>query len=165
VATIEGARLAQTIHVKTAEMIRLCEGLGNEMASRSPSGRWSPKQIISHISGPDGIGFMPAIRRILEQDTPRIDIVAEDPFFTERRAKMTMKEVIAEFAQEYEKIAVFLEHASEEQLARKVHIPLFRETPLGEYLTLSKFIGAICGWHLEFHTNHMKEVLQALGKT
>ena len=163
-AAIEGAQLAQTIHAKTAEMIRLCEGLGDETATRSPAGRWSPKQIISHISGPDGIGFMPAIRRILEEDTPRIDIVAEDPFFTERRAKLPLQELITEFAQEYEKIAVFLEQASEEQLARKVHIPLFRETPLGEYLTLSKFIGAICGWHLEFHTNHMKEVLQALDK-
>ena len=106
---------------------------------------------------------MPAIRRVLEEDTPRIDIVAEDPFFTERRAKLTMQELFSEFAEEYERIAVFLDHASEDQLARTVHIPLFRETPLGEYLTLGKFIGAICGWHLEFHLKHVKEVLQALG--
>jgi hypothetical protein len=164
-ATIDGTQLSQTIQAKTAEMIRLCEGLDDETASRSPSGRWTPKQIITHISGPDGIGFMPAIRRILEQDTPRIDIVAEDPFFTERRAQMPMKELIAEFVQEYAKIAGFLEHASEEQLVRKAHIPLFKDTPLGEHPTLAAFISALAGWHLDFHINHMKEVLQTLKKT
>ena len=130
-ATIEGTQLSQTIHAKTAEMSRLCEGLDEETASRSLSGRWTPRQIITHISGPDNIGFMPAIRRILEQDTPRIDIVAEDPFFTDRRAQMSMKDLVDEFVQEYEKIAAFLEHASGEQLARKAHIPLFKDTPPG----------------------------------
>ncbi len=164
-AEIDGTQLSQTVHAKTAEMMALCAAMSEETASCAPAGRWSPKQIITHVSGPDGIGFMPAVRHILEQDTPRIDIVAEDPFFTERRQKLPMQELIAEFAQEYEKIAVFLAHASEEQLARKAHIPLFKDTPLGEYPTLGSFISALAGWHLDFHINHMKEVLQALGKT
>ncbi len=164
-AEIDGTQLSQTVHAKTAEMMALCAAMSEETASCAPVGRWSPKQIITHVSGPDGIGFMPAIERILKEDTPRIDIVAEDPFFTERRAKLPLQELITEFVQEYEKIAVFLERASEKQLARKAHIPLFRETPLGEYPTLASFISALAGWHLDFHINHMKEVLQALGKT
>jgi len=159
------SELSRTVREKMAELARICNGLSEEKAAQAPPGRWSPKQIISHVSGPDGIGFMPAIERILKEDTPRIDIVAEDPFFTERRSKLPLQELITEFVQEYEKIAVFLERASEEQLARKAHIPLFRETPLGEYPTLASFISALAGWHLDFHINHMKEVLQALGKT
>jgi len=163
-ATEQGTQLSQTVLNKMLELRNICEGLSEESASKAPAGRWTPKQIITHISGPDGIGFMPAIRRILEQDTPRIDIVAEDPFFTDRRAHMSMKELIAEFVQEYEKIAGFLEHASEGQLARKAHIPLFKDTPLGEYPTLATFIGALVEWHMDFHIKHMKEVLQALGQ-
>jgi len=49
-------------------MKKVCEAMTEETASEAPQGRWSPKQIISHISGPDGIGLMPAITLILEQD-------------------------------------------------------------------------------------------------
>ena len=162
--TFEGTQLSQTIRAKTAEIKKLCERLREDIASHAPSGRWSPKQIISHISGPDGIGFIPSIRRILEQDTPRLDMVAEDPFFTERRSGMTMKELLAEFEQEYLRIADMLTEASKEQLARKAHIPLFKNTPLGEYPTLATFIGALVEWHTDFHIKHMKEVLEALGQ-
>jgi len=162
-STFEGAQLAQTIRSKTEEMKKVCEAMTEETASEAPQGRWSPKQIISHISGPDGIGLMPAITLILEQDTPRVDLVAENPFFTDRRSRMSMTDLLSEFEQEYHRIADFLANASEDQLRRKAHIPLFKDTPLGEYPTLATFIGALGEWHMEFHLNHLKEVLQALG--
>lgn len=161
----EGMELAEIIRRNVSEMRKLCEGLSEEVASRAPSGRWSAKQIISHLSGPDGIGFMPVIRTILEQDTPKIDIVAEEPFFGDRRSRMTMKELLAEFEKEYEGIAQVMAGAPEEQLARKAHIPLFKDTPLGEYPTLATFIGALGEWHMEFHLNHLKDILQALGNS
>ena len=162
-STFEEAQLAQIIRAKTEEMKKVCEAMTEETASEAPQGRWSPKQIISHISGPDGIGLMPAITLILEQDIPRVDLVAEDPFFTDRRSRMSMTDLLSEFEQEYHRIADFLANASEDQLRRKAHIPLFKDTPLGEYPTLAAFIGALGEWHMEFHLNHMKEVLQALG--
>ena len=162
-STFEGAQLAQIIRAKTEEMKKVCEAMTEETASEAPQGRWSPKQIISHISGPDGIGLMPAITLILEQDTPRVDLVAEDPFFTDRRSRLSMTDLLSEFEQEYHRIADFLANASEDQLRRKAHIPLFKDTPLGEYPTLATFIGALGEWHMEFHLNHLKEVLQALG--
>jgi len=163
--TAEGIALASTIRNRTEELQKICEGLTEEIASRSPADRWSPKQIISHISGPDSIGFMPAIDLILKQDTPRIDIVAEDPFSTERRSKLTMKELLSEAVKEYAKIADLMSTLSADQLNRKAHIPLFKDTELGEYPSLAAFISGLCGWHLEFHINHLKEVLKALGVT
>jgi hypothetical protein len=58
-ATPEGARLAQTIRQRLEEMNRLCEGLDEATASRAPADRWSPKEILSHLSGPEGMGLMP----------------------------------------------------------------------------------------------------------
>jgi hypothetical protein len=164
-ATDEGIELARTIRSRMEELQKTCEGLNEEIASRAPAGKWSPKQIISHISGQDGIGFIPAIDLILKQDTPRIDIVAEDPFYTERRAKLTMKELLAEAGREYATIAELLLTLSADQLKRKAHIPLFKDTGLGEYPTLAMFVGGIGEWHMEFHINHLKEVLKALGYT
>ena len=106
---------------------------------------------------------MPAMRRILEEDTPEIEIVAEDPFFSPRRSRMTMKELLAAFEREYEGMAKLMAEASPEQLARKAYIPLFKDTPLTAYPTLSAFVSGLAGWHMNFHLAHMKEILQALG--
>ncbi len=161
--TPEGVRLSQVIHQKMEELRRLCKGIDEKTASRAPAGRWSPKEILSHVCGPEGVGLFPSIQTILDKDTPRLDIKAEDPFFTEKRRQMTLKELLLEFEREYNHIAEVVEGLSEEQLSRKAHIPLLKETPIGEYPTLAMWIGAIGGFHLGSHIDHMKEILQALG--
>ena len=163
--THEGARLAGSIRQKIEEMDELCKKLGEETASRAPEGRWSPKQIISHLCGPEGVGLLPALKLILEQDTPLIDLKAEDPFFTGKRTGMTMSELLAEFRKEYLQIADLVAGLSEVQLQRKAHIPMLRESELGEYPTLASFVGGLTDYHLDFHIKHMQEIMQVLGVT
>ena len=161
-STPEGIRLADTIRQKVAELKRLCEGLSEETASRAPEGRWTPKEIVSHLCGPEGVGLLSSLRLILEKDTPRLDIEGANPYFTGKRTQMTLSKLLDEFEKEYNQIADFVSGLSEEQLSRKAHIPVFKETPMGEYPTLAIFVGALAGHHMEFHINHMKEILQAL---
>ncbi len=66
----ETMRLSRIIRQKTEEMVRLCEGIDKALASRAPTDRWSPKQIISHLCGPEGTSVIAAVRAFLEQDTP-----------------------------------------------------------------------------------------------
>jgi hypothetical protein len=162
-ASQEGTRLAQLIREKLAEVNRLCQGLDEATASRAPEGRWTPKEIISHLSGPEGVGLLPALQAILEQDTPLIDIEAANPYYTGKRTKMTFAELLAEFNGEYGRIANLMETLSEEQLARKAHIPLFKELPIGEYPSLGMFVQALAEFHLVDHTTQMGEILQGLG--
>jgi len=138
-----GQALAEVVRQKMEEMTRLCENIGEETASRAPAGRWSPKEIISHLCGPEGAGLVPAVRLYLEQDTPLLDIEAEDPFFTGKRPGMTYAELLEEFKKEYTQIADLVTGLSEAELGRKAHIPLFRETDLGEYPTLATYHMAI----------------------
>jgi hypothetical protein len=162
-ATGEGERMAREIRDNIERMSRLCSGIDEETASRGPAGRWSPKEIISHICGPEDRGMMPAVRAILDKDTPLLDMEPENPFFTGRRKTMKLAELIALMRTEYGMIAELSSGLSEEQLGRKARIPMFKETPLGEYPTLGAFISAMGEWHFDFHITHMKEVLQALG--
>ncbi len=97
----QAAQLSQLIRQKMDEMKKLCEGLDEKTASRAPSKRWSPKQILSHLCGPDGVGLIPAIQTILQQDTPRLDLHPGNPFFTERRSGMSVAELLKEFEGEY----------------------------------------------------------------
>lgn len=164
-ASQQAAQLSQVIRQKVDEMKRLSEGIDEKTASRAPSGRWSPKQILSHICGPDGVGLIPAIQTILQQDTPRLDLDPGNPFFTERRSKMTVAELLKEFEGEYIRLADLVAGLSDEQLARKAHVPALKETPVGESPTLAIWVTALAERHIGFHLDHMKEILAELSAT
>jgi len=67
--TAEGAQLSIVICQKMEEMKALCKGIDEDAASRAPAGRWSPKEILSHLCGPEGVGISTTIQTILEKDT------------------------------------------------------------------------------------------------
>jgi hypothetical protein len=159
----EGIELAEIIRKKVAELSELCEGLDEAVASRAPKGRWSPKEIISHVSGREGEGFIPAIEAFLKQETPLLDLEAANPFFTGKRRQKTMAELLSEMKGEYERMAEVVSGLSPDQLARKARVPLFKETPIGEYPTLAVFVRALAEHHVSYHIDHMKEILGELG--
>jgi len=161
--TTDSERIAESIRKNVEVMERLCSGVDEATASKKPADRWSPKEIISHLCGREGIGMLPAVRSFIEQDTPRMDLHPEDPFFTGSRARMTFSGLLDTFGREYRQIADFVADLSAEQLQRKAHVPAFKDAPMGEYPTLADFLGVLAEHHLEFHINHMKEILQALG--
>ena len=162
--TARGNQLAQDILQKVAALKQVCQGVGEDLASRAPEGRWSPKQIISHLCGPEGAGHLPILRAFIDNETPMIDLDVENPFFTENRARMSLGELMAECEKNYQSIALFAEELTGEQLERKAHIPQLKDSPLGEYPTLDGMIGGLGEYHLQFHIDHLVEILAALAR-
>ncbi len=159
--TVQGAETARNIRQKMEELKGMCKGLDEDTASRAPAGRWSPKEILSHLCGPEGTGHLPIFQAFLtgKQD---VDLHPGNPFFTDRRKRMTVSEYLPEVEREYEGIARFVENLSEEQLSRTARVPALKDSPLGEYPTLEDMVKGVAEWHLQFHLDHLRDILNEL---
>ena len=161
-ARSRGALLAQGIRTKLHELAEVCETADENEAVLAPAGRWSPKEILSHLWGREGSGYLPILQAYLDADCPTIDIDPGNPFYSDQRAEMATPRLLAEVIGEYERIASFAERLSDAQLDRKARIPKLKESPIGEYPTLEQLVGGLGEFHLQFHIDHLREIVAAL---
>lgn len=162
--TPTGIQLAQGVRLKIEELKKICAAVDDTTASTSPAGRWSPKEVLSHLIGPKEFAYLNLLQIFLNKDIPTIDIDPGNPFFSEERRKMTFADMLDNVVKEYEQLALFAENLSEEQLARTAHIPKFKESPLGENPTLGAMIKALGEFHVQMHIEQLSEILQELAK-
>jgi len=157
-----GEQLAQVVRDNMSELANACRNVDEAAASRSPAGRWSPKEILSHLIGPGKDAHVAVMRRFLEEDTPTLNLTPEVTHFGPERAATSFAQLASEAQEEYGRIADFAATLSQDQLSRKARIPMLKESPLGEYPTLGGLIFGLGKFHVQFHIKHMQEVLKEL---
>lgn len=159
--TPTGAELAEGIRAAVAEFKSACAGVDEQTAGRAPAGRWSPKEILSHLIGPEG-GGMRLFDAYLIQDTPRIDLVPEQTYFTGERQALRFAQLVELLEQRFEVMAAFVATLSGEQLARTAYIPVFKDSPFTDHPTLAVLVGVLGQGHVRMHADHLREILAEL---
>ncbi len=155
-----GTQLALCVRQKIGELKSICTGIDDKTAAYAPPGRWSPKEVLSHLIGPKESAYLRLLQLFLKKDNPTIDINPGNPFFSEEREKASFADLFDKVVEEYEQIAVFSETLTDEQLARTAYVPLFKESPLGENPTLGAMIKGFGEFHVQMHIEHLQEILQ-----
>ena len=103
------------------------------------------------------------LQAFIDQDTPTIDLNAENPFYSDMRARMSFAQLFSEVEKEYDRISEFVLGLSETQFERKAHIAALKDSPWGEYPNLKDLVTLLGEIHLQFHIDHLREILQELG--
>lgn len=155
---------AQSLQAQVSEKVNeiksLVDGLTGEQASRKPSAdEWCVNEVLSHLIGEELGNWKAGIESIVTQDTPLIDLTPGISYYGGRSGQST-GELLSAFEKEYNAVGGYLAGLTEEQLNRKAHVPIFKETPLGEYPTLAQFAGGIVNYHMADHVQQIRNLCQ-----
>ncbi len=158
-----GTSLREALGQKMDELSEALEGLDEEKAGqRAVDAEWCCKEVLSHLMGDEGEDILAPLRRIIEEDTPLIGIVTGLPYYTPDRQTMSLAELRGAVPSRYRELAEFLGGLNDADIARKARVPLFKETPIGEYATMAQFVGAL-DFHLTDHINQIRNARQQVG--
>lgn len=156
---VTATSLQEQMAHKVSELKDAVAGISDESAAVRPSpDSWCAKEILSHLCGDEGEGFTYGLQRFLDEDTPLIGVVAGLPYYTPRRQQMSVGDLIDQVEAQYGRMALFLGALNDAQLSRKARIPLLKDSPLGEEVTLGQWAGAIINFHLVDHVNQLRNL-------
>ena len=154
-----GNALSEQMAQKVGEIKQVVAGLSDEKASKpAAEGEWSAKQVLSHLCGDNDALSMYEFKRFLAEETPDLGINPGEHGDVRKGAPIT--ELVSKIESDYAEIGQFLSRLSDEQLARKAHVPFLKESPLGEYPTLGQWAGAVINFHLADHVNQLRTLAQ-----
>lgn len=155
---------AQGLHEQLADKVNEIEsivsGIDGAAATNKPSvEEWCINEVLSHLIGEELGVWRTRIEAFVNENTPLIDI-RPGISYAEKRSGKTTAELLAEVESTYGEFGTYLAGLSEEQLNRKAQVPLFKETPLGEYPTLAQFAAGVINYHIADHVQQLRSLCQ-----
>ncbi len=161
--TAAATSIADKLHERVTAIVESTKGLSDAQTQQRPAeGEWSIAENLSHLCGEDARAFLTTVKRFIDEDVPTIDITPGISFF-ESRADASLADLVDSFRAQYEAIGSYLTALDASQLNRTGHVPLFKETPFGDYPTVEQFVTVISDFHLNGHVAQIASAKAAIG--
>jgi len=150
-----GGSLSDQLGARIGEIKEAVAGLSDEQAS-SPQGEgeWCVKEVLSHILGDQAT--LQRFRRFVQEDNPELSVNPGVSYYDQSRQGSDLGDLVSSIESDYGEIGRFLAGVTDEQLARTAHVPLLKQTPLGEYPTLAQWAGFLVNVHLTQHVGQLR---------
>lgn len=153
-----GPELKQQLESRIAEIKELVSRVDESRASRAPAaGEWCVKEVLTHL-GVDSSALARYKRIVEEEDTPFVEIVPGQSNFDEQQRARPVSAILGDVVAHYSEVAEYLGSLSSEQLQRKAHVPLFKETPIGEYPTVEQLASGLIDFHMAAHVGQLQNL-------
>ncbi len=155
------AGLEQQLAGKIQELKQVVSGIGDEKALKRPAdGEWCIKEVFAHLTDRDSAVEMYEMDRFIREDTPALDLTPGKLSFGPAEQSRSVQDYMSHVESLYAGLGQFFAGLTEDQMARKAHVPFLKETPLGEYPTLGQWAGAIVNFHMADHINQVRALAQ-----
>ncbi|HET9476830.1 MAG TPA: hypothetical protein VFP63_05010, partial [Dehalococcoidia bacterium] len=92
------------------------------------------------------------------EDTPFIEIIPGQSNFDDEQKERPVADILSDVVARYSEVAGFLGSLSSAQLQRKAHVPLFKETPFGEYPTVEQLASGLINFHMSAHVGQLQNL-------
>jgi len=156
---VSGSSLQQQLDQKVQEIKQTVSGIDEQAATHRPAdGEWCAKEVLSHLSVEENANVMHRLKRILEEDMPNLDITPGVSAYDAQREQTPVSQLLSTV--EYTELGRLLNSLTDEQLARKAHVPALKRSPLGEYPTLAQWAGFVVNFHIAGHVNQLRNLCQ-----
>jgi hypothetical protein len=157
--TTVATTLSERLDARIGEIMHAASGVDEDAASRRPAeSNWCAKEILSHLCGDEGEDLVAILQRVLDEDEPLLGIVTGLPYYTPARQKMTVADLLGQVGSRYGRLSRFLDSLTDEQLQRTAHLPVFKDTSLGNRPTLAQFLSVLIDFHLPDHINQLRTI-------
>ena len=158
---VSGPGLQQQLDQKIREIARAVTGIDEQKALERPAeGEWCIKEVLSHLSGEENANVMHRLKLILEEDMPNLDITPGVSAYDAQREQTPVSQLLSTVESQYMELGGLLNSLTEEQLARKAHVPALKGSPLGEYPTLGQWAGFVVNFHIAGHVNQLRNLCE-----
>jgi hypothetical protein len=158
---VSGPGLQQQLDQKIRDIKQVVSGVDEQKALERPAeGEWCIKEVLSHLAGQDTANVMHRLKRILDEDTPNLDITPGVSAYDAQREQASVSKLLSTVETQYTKLGKLLNSLTEDQLARKAHVPALQGSPLGEYPTLGQWAGFVVNFHIAGHVNQLRNLCQ-----
>ena len=158
---VSGPGLQQQLDQKIRDIKQVVSGVGEQKAVERPAeGEWCIKEVLSHLTGQDNANVMHRLKRILDEDTPNLDITPGVSAYDAQREQAPVSQLLSTVETQYTELGKLINGLTEEQLARKAHVPALKGSPLGEYPTLGQWAGFVVNFHIAGHVNQLRNLCQ-----
>ncbi len=138
-------------------------GLAPYLERSNEPGEWTTRQVLTHLLFPGDADIVKLMKSFADRDLPLIELEAGDPFMTPARRAMTLDELVDALDAQRRAVLAYLHSLTEDDLARKARIPLFKTFMGTDEIPLSVFIGAMFEYHWNDHAEQLAKIRDAVG--
>lgn len=146
------------VREKMREIRATVSGLSDQQAATRPSrDEWCVKEVLSHLLSDNDASLLDGFRQFVKEDTPEFEVTPGLAYYKGRESK-SIDDLLGAVERRLNDAVSFLDGLNDEQLSRKAHVSLLKETPLGEYPTLVQWAGVVINYHLTEHINQLRKL-------